>query len=273
VSVTEIFSHVKLKNNHIFSTLLKYALKFNKHQFMSRGGFLVKKLKVLVADDDPNVCEIIRLYFQKNNFEVIEAQNGKEAIEKFESDKPDIILLDIMMPELDGYDVCKYIRNKTDVPIIMLSAKDEEFDRIIGLEIGADDYVTKPFSPREVIARIKAIFRRIPDEQKSKETDRDVYIFDLLKVDPKRRAVTVNGVKLFFRPKEFDLLFYLIQNEKAVLTRQQLLEHVWGFDFIGDIRTVDVHIKRIRQELASQGIECVHTVWGVGYRFEYTSKG
>ncbi|WP_088104755.1 response regulator transcription factor [Halalkalibacter urbisdiaboli] len=224
--------------------------------------------KVLIADDDPNVCEIIRLFFSENNFEVIEASNGHEALSLFESTNPDIILLDIMMPGMDGYEVCREIRKKADIPIIMLSAKDEEFDRILGLEIGADDYVTKPFSPREIIARIKAIFRRTTVKNSTElEHNEEIYQFKPFKIDVKKREVIVDGTPLFFRPKEFDLLLYLIRHSNAVLTRDQLLEHVWGFDFEGDIRTVDVHVKRIRNEFAKHQIDCIHTVWGVGYQF------
>ncbi|MDG5789575.1 response regulator transcription factor [Evansella sp. AB-P1] len=229
--------------------------------------------KVLIADDDPNVHEILGLYLTENQYEVIHANNGKEAISLFSKEKPDIILLDIMMPDIDGYDVCKEIRKTADVPIIMLTAKDEEFDRILGLEIGADDYITKPFSPREVITRIKVIFRRLPSiQQKNDTSQEELYDFKLFTISVKERVVTVNGKKLFFRPKEFELLLYLVRHSNAVLTREQLLEHVWGFDFFGDIRTVDVHIKRIRDEFSQHNINCIHTVWGVGYQFQHSKK-
>lgn len=229
----------------------------------------MSNLTVLIADDDPNVCEIIRLYFTDNNFHVIEANSGQEALDLYESSKPDIILLDIMMPDMDGYEVCKQIRKKTDIPIIMLSAKHEEIDKILGLEIGADDYVTKPFSPREVIARIKAIFRRIPAKTNAElEKEEEIYQFASFIITVKRREVSVGEDKLFFRPKEFDLLLFLVQHSNAVLTREQLLEQVWGFDYEGDIRTVDVHVKRIRNEFAKYNIQCIHTVWGVGYQFQ-----
>ncbi|WP_078553675.1 response regulator transcription factor [Bacillus alkalicellulosilyticus] len=234
----------------------------------------MNNLTVLVADDDPYVCEIIRLFFTDNNYTVIEANNGRDALSLFESENPDIVLLDIMMPDIDGYEVCKEIRKKTDTPIIMLSAKDEEFDRILGLEIGADDYVTKPFSPREIIARIKAIFRRtsarpLGDERSVEE---EIYTFSSFSIAVLQRKVDVQGTSLTLRPKEFDLLLYLVRHPNAVLTREQLLEHVWGFDFVGDIRTVDVHIKRIRTEFAKHHIDCIHTVWGVGYQFQEKEK-
>ncbi|MBU9712807.1 response regulator transcription factor [Evansella tamaricis] len=228
----------------------------------------MKQLKVLIADDDPNVCEILSLYLKENQHDVVEANNGQQAISLFDSENPDIILLDIMMPDMDGFEVCKEIRKKSTIPIIMLTAKDEEFDRILGLEIGADDYVTKPFSPREVMARMKAIFRRLPTmENTSSEENQEDYNFKSFSISVKKREVLVNKTRLFFRPKEFDLLLYLIRHSNAVLTRDQLLEKVWGFDFIGEVRTVDVHIKRIRDEFAKHNIHCIHTVWGVGYQF------
>jgi len=221
--------------------------------------------KVLIADDDPNVCEIIRIYLQENHFNVIEASDGEQALSLFETEKPDIILLDVMMPGLDGFDVCRQIRKKTEVPIIMLSAKAEELDRILGLEMGADDYVTKPFSPREVLARIKAVFRRTSHQ--GQEEKEETFKFRDLLIHVKKREVKLNETVLFFRPKEFDLLVYLIRHKHIVVTREQLLEHVWGYDFIGDIRTVDVHIKRIRSEFEPFNFQCIKTVWGVGYQF------
>lgn len=240
-----------------------------------QGGCDLKTVKVLIADDDPNVHEIIGLFLKENNYDVINASNGNEAISLFETSNPDIILLDIMMPDINGYEVCKEIRKKSNVPILMLTAKDEEFDRVLGLEIGADDYVTKPFSPREVVARIKAILRRLP--AKKNEIDKDNiedehYQFDNVKISVNQREILVNGKTLFFRPKEFDLLLYLIRNQNMVHTRDRLLEHVWGFDFYGDIRTVDVHIKRIRDEFSQHGINCIHTVWGVGYQFKSNKR-
>ncbi|MCD8511874.1 MAG: response regulator transcription factor [Bacillus sp. (in: Bacteria)] len=233
----------------------------------------MSNVKVLIADDDPNVCEIIGLYLKENHYEVVEANNGKDAIELFDTHQPDIILLDIMMPDIDGYEVCKEIRKKSTVPIIMLTAKDEEFDKVLGLEIGADDYVTKPFSPREVIARIKAIFRRMPAITETKETNENYYRFDKFTVSVNEREITVGNTKLFFRPKEFDLLLHLIRHPNVVHTREKLLEQVWGYDFAGDIRTVDVHIKRIRDEFGAHNIEAIHTVWGVGYQFQSQSMG
>lgn len=225
-------------------------------------------MKVLVADDDPNVCEIIRLYFAKQQIQLLEATNGKQALDMVDSQKPDAIILDVMMPKMDGFEVCREIRKKHDIPIIMLTAKEEEFDRVLGLELGADDYVTKPFSPRELVARIKAIFRRMQPRDKIEEDQGKVFAFSRLKIDIDKREVLADGEKILFRPKEFDLLVHMAKSPGTVFTREQLLEQVWGYDYFGDIRTVDVHIKKIRQRLSGMNGECVHTVWGVGYKFE-----
>lgn len=226
--------------------------------------------KVLVADDDTNVLEIIRLYFSQQQIDLIEAHDGSEAVALAEREKPDAIILDVMMPKMDGYQACRKIRKTMDTPIIMLSAKGEEFDRVLGLELGADDYVTKPFSPRELVARIKAIFRRMqPRTNEEKEAESaNVLQFQDLHIDLQGRQVTVSGEKVAFRPKEFDLLVFLARSPGSVFTREQLLERIWGYDFFGDIRTVDVHVKKIRQHLAKLPYECIHTVWGVGYKFE-----
>ncbi|GAB7386745.1 response regulator transcription factor [Bacillaceae bacterium] len=227
--------------------------------------------KVLVADDDPNVCEIIRLYFEKQQIKMVEAHDGAAALELIEKEKPDVVILDVMMPKMDGYETCREIRKKYDIPIIMLTAKGEEFDRVLGLELGADDYVTKPFSPRELIARIKAIFRRMQPRMHAPGETKTVYEFDGLVIDVNRREVLVNGEKVNFRPKEFDLLVHLAKSPGSVFTREQLLEQVWGYDFIGDIRTVDVHVKKVRQKLSQLQHEYIQTVWGVGYKFEVGS--
>jgi two-component system response regulator ResD len=235
----------------------------------------MQRFKVLVADDDTNVCEIIRLYFKQQQIELVEANNGLTALELVEKESPDIIILDVMMPEMDGYEACREIRKNSDIPIIMLTAKGEEFDRVLGLELGADDYVTKPFSPRELVARIKAIFRRmqpriLPSEDSDTGT-KCVIEFDNLTIHIDRREVMVDGEKISFRPKEFDLLVHLAKSSGSVYTREQLLEQVWGYDFIGDIRTVDVHVKKVRQKLSQLKKEHIQTVWGVGYKFEVDS--
>lgn len=226
-------------------------------------------LKALVVDDDPNVCEIISLYFEQQQIALLEAHNGIEALETVEKESPDVIIMDIMMPGMDGFQVCREIRKKFDTPIIILSARGEEFDRVLGLELGADDYMTKPFSPRELNARIKAIFRRLqPRQPVPEDGGRCTYEFEGLTIHVERREVLVNGEKVNFRPKEFDLLVHMAKMPGNVYTREQLLEHVWGYDFIGDVRTVDVHVKKVRQKLSQLKNECIQTVWGVGYKFE-----
>ncbi|OIJ22411.1 DNA-binding response regulator [Anaerobacillus alkalidiazotrophicus] len=232
----------------------------------------MQQYKVLVVDDDPNVREIIRIYFKTQQIGLVEADDALLALELVEKEMPDIIILDVMMPKMDGFEVCREIRKKYDIPIIMLTAKTEEFDRVLGLELGADDYVTKPFSPRELIARIKAIFRRMQPKDHSYGSENGINIktlmFDNLTIHIDRREVLVHGEKITLRPKEFDLLVHLAKSTGNVFTREQLLEQVWGYDFIGDIRTVDVHIKKLRQKLLSLQKDCIQTVWGVGYKFE-----
>lgn len=236
----------------------------------SKGMKSMNRFKVLVADDDPNVIEIIRLYFEQQQIELIEANDGAQALQMVEKEEPDIILLDVMMPKMDGFEACREIRKKSDIPIIMLTAKGEEFDRVLGLELGADDYVTKPFSPRELVARIKAIFRRLQPRVEAGEQEEGSKVFDFkeLYIHLDRREVLVQGEKVAFRPKEFDLLVHMAKSPGSVFTREQLLEQVWGYDFMGDIRTVDVHVKKLRQKLSQLSHEYIHTVWGVGYKFE-----
>lgn len=231
-------------------------------------------MRVLIADDDPNVMEIVRLYFEQQQMELQEAQDGKQALQLVRTDAPDIVILDVMMPEMDGYETCREIRKISAVPIIMLTAKGEEIDRILGLELGADDYVTKPFSPRELVARIKAIFRRMdrePWNQLPEQGGTNGYHYGGLVIDLDKREVTAEGTNVILRPKEFDLLAYMAGAPGIVHTREQLLEHVWGYDFIGDIRTVDVHVKKVRNKLGDMQ-HCIQTVWGVGYKFEVENE-
>jgi two-component system response regulator ResD len=227
-------------------------------------------LKVLVADDDPNVCEIIRIYFEQQNIEMIEAYDGISALEMVEKEGPDLVILDIMMPKMDGFEACREILKRWNVPIIMLTAKGEEFDRVLGLELGADDYMTKPFSPRELVARMKAIFRRMQPRSTANEEQQEITVYDYegLAIQVQKREVVSNGERIALRPKEFDLLVYLAKSPGLVFTREQLLELVWGYDFIGDIRTVDVHVKNVRKKLNQPDREYIQTVWGVGYKFE-----
>ncbi len=226
------------------------------------------KQKVLVIDDEENVCELISLYFGKAGYEVLCARDGAEGLEKARQERPDILILDLMLPGMDGLDVCKEIRKTSNMPIIMLSARVDEVDRVLGLEIGADDYVTKPFSPRELLARVKAVLRRAayipsPDEQQ-------VLTLPGLTVSRASREVVIGDEKVELTPKEFDLLWFLASNKNKVFTRQQLLEQVWAYQgFYGDERTVDQHVKRLRRKIEIPSSPCrITTIWGVGYKFE-----
>ena len=224
--------------------------------------------KILVADDDLNICELLRLYLEKEGFEVVMAHDGEEAIAKFESEKPSLILLDIMMPKLDGWQVCRQIRQKSDCPIIMLTAKGETFDKVLGLELGADDYVVKPFDTKEIVARIKAVLRRSGPAGTPAGEVKEVS-YDKLTVNMTRYELKVDGKVVEAPPKELELLFHLASNPNRVFTRDQLLDEVWGFEYYGDSRTVDVHIKRLREKLEGVSDQwSLKTVWGVGYKFE-----
>ncbi len=223
--------------------------------------------KILIVDDDENICELLNLYLKKNGFDTIIAYSGRQAVDYAEKFTPDLILLDIMLPELDGWQVCREIRKKSEVPIIMLTAKGETFDKILGLELGADDYVTKPFDTKEIIARIKAVLRRSNDNE-SKEKIQEVR-FNKLKINLTNYELVVNEKRIDTPPKELELIYHLASNPNRVYTRDQLLDEVWGFDYYGDSRTVDVHVKRLREKLENVSDEwCLKTVWGVGYKFE-----
>ena len=224
--------------------------------------------KILVADDDLNICELLRLYLEKEGFEVVMAHDGEEAVARFESEKPSLILLDIMMPKLDGWQVCRQIRQKSDCPIIMLTAKGETFDKVLGLELGADDYVVKPFDTKEIVARIKAVLRRSGPAGAAANEVKEVS-YDKLTVNMTRYELKVDGKVVDAPPKELELLFHLASNSNRVFTRDQLLDEVWGFEYYGDSRTVDVHIKRLREKLEGVSDQwSLKTVWGVGYKFE-----
>ena len=225
--------------------------------------------KILVCDDDKNICELLRLYLEKDGYTVIIANDGEQALDKFRIEQPELILLDIMMPKLDGWQVCREIRKKSDCPIIMITAKGETFDKVLGLELGADDYVTKPFDPKEIVARIKAVLRRVhPASQESSETAKEVK-YDNLVVNMTKYELKVSGKVVDTPPKELELLFYLASNPNHVFTRDQLLDKVWGFEYYGDSRTVDVHVKRLREKLEGVSQEwSLKTVWGVGYKFD-----
>ena len=228
--------------------------------------------KILIADDEAHIREILRVYFIKEGFEVIEAEDGQQALLKVERESPNIVLLDIMMPVMDGITACEEIRRRFDIPIIMLTAKDEDDDRILGLEKGADDYITKPFNPREVVARIKAVLRRSGGFQKL--NDKRKLNFDGLSIDRERMEVVAGGKTITFTTKEFELLYFLASTPGKVYSRNQLLESIWGYTYFGDTRTVDTHIKRIRQKLAipKDSTWDIDTVWGVCYKFELKTR-
>lgn len=223
--------------------------------------------KILIVDDDENICELLRLYLEKDGFETVVANDGEQAVKMASQYRPDLILLDIMLPGLDGWQVCREIRKTMETPIIMLTAKGETFDKILGLELGADDYVTKPFDTKEVIARIKAVLRRSNDNDKQNQVNEVRY--DKLSINLTNYELVVNGVRIDTPPKELELIYHLASNPNRVYTRDQLLDEVWGFDYYGDSRTVDVHVKRLREKLENVSEEwSLKTVWGVGYKFE-----
>lgn len=223
--------------------------------------------KILIVDDDENICELLRLYLEKDGFETVVANDGEQAVDYAAKYTPDLILLDIMLPKLDGWQVCREIRKSSDVPIIMLTAKGETFDKILGLELGADDYISKPFDTKEVIARIKAVLRRSSDKDKASQIQEVKY--DKLRINLTNYELEVNGVKINTPPKELELIYHLASNPNRVYTRDQLLDEVWGFDYYGDSRTVDVHVKRLREKLENVSDRwSLKTVWGVGYKFE-----
>ncbi|MEE1002842.1 MAG: response regulator transcription factor [Acutalibacteraceae bacterium] len=222
--------------------------------------------KVMVVDDDNNICEYLRLYLEKEGFGVEIYHDGKTAVDNFSKFDPAIILLDVMMPNMDGWQVCREIRKQSQVPIIMITAKGETFDKVLGLELGADDYVVKPFEAKEVIARIKAVLRR--SGYNDAETVKKVE-YDKLTVNLTNYEMTVNGKAVDTPPKELELIYHLASNPNKVYTRDQLLDEVWGFDYYGDSRTVDVHVKRLREKLEGVSDKWeLKTVWGVGYKFE-----
>ncbi|MCK8827595.1 response regulator transcription factor [Natroniella acetigena] len=224
----------------------------------------MSKDKILIIDDDKNICQILKEYFEFENFQVVIANDGAEGLEEAESENPNLIILDIMLPEIDGWKICQKLRPQNDTPIIILSAKTKETDRITGLELGADDYVTKPFSPKEVVARAKAVLRRTDRD----ETDSDSLQYPKLKINKSYRAVNVGTEQISLTPKEFDLLWTLAAAPRQVFPREKLLRKVWGYDYFGDIRTVDTHIKSLRKKLGAETSDYIQTVWGVGYKFE-----
>lgn len=216
---------------------------------------------ILVVDDEKNIVELAKLYLEKEGYRVEDARDGAEALAKIKSLQPALIVLDLMLPEIDGWEVCRRVRRESDIPIIMLTARGDDVDKIVGLELGADDYLTKPFNPRELVARVRAVLRRY---QKATRPERIVKIGQVT-IDPQRREVKVKGKPIELRTKEFDLLLTLARHKGIVLSRDQLLDMVWGYDFYGQTRTVDVHIAHLREKLAGSGL-VIDTVWGIGYK-------
>lgn len=224
------------------------------------------KLKVMIVDDDVNIAELLRLYLDKDGYDTVMAHSGRDAVRLFEETNPDLVLLDIMLPGMDGWQVCREIRKKSQTPVIMLTAKGETFDKVLGLELGADDYIVKPFDTKEVLARIKAVLRRFVKEDGKEKKEVNL---EGLYINMENYELVIKGKKVEVPPKEMELLYFLASNPDRVFTRDQLLDSVWGFEYFGDSRTVDVHIKRIREKV--EGVSdkwSLKTVWGVGYKIE-----
>lgn len=223
-------------------------------------------IKILVVDDEKRIVDLVKKYLEREGFSVDEAFNGQQALNKISSSSYDLIILDLMLPIVDGWTVCKDIRQKYDTPIIMLTARGEEFDKVLGFELGADDYVVKPFSPRELTARVKALLRRIVSKE---DEESEILAFPELMIDPISRVVKVNNKEVALTPKEFDLLYFLAKNKGKVFSREKLLKEVWGYDFYGSLRTIDTHIKQLREKLGrSKAASYISTIWGIGYKFE-----
>lgn len=228
------------------------------------------KYRILIVDDDHNIANLIQLYLEKESYETVIANDGMEAITCFETQPPDLVLLDIMMPKLDGYDTLREIRKKSNIPAIMLTAKGETFDKVLGLELGADDYIVKPFDNKELLARIKAVLRRYhQDNSQSGES----IVYPNLNINVSDYTLTYHGQRLEIPPKEFELLLFLASNPNQVFTREQLLDNVWGYDYVGETRTVDVHIKRLREKFTNNDPWDIKTVWSVGYKFSTHQEG
>ena len=231
------------------------------------------KQKILIVDDDNNIAELISLYLTKECFECMIVNDGKSALKEFSSFRPDLVLLDLMLPGVDGYEVCRKIRYKSNTPIIMLSAKGEVFDKVLGLEMGADDYMIKPFDSKELVARVKAVLRRFtpepaPTVSLPASAPAKIAEYPDLVINLTNYSVTYRGTTLDMPPKEIELLYFLASQPNQVFTREQLLDHIWGYEYAGDTRTVDVHIKRIREKISDNENWSIATVWGVGYKFE-----
>ncbi|MSS64163.1 response regulator transcription factor [Velocimicrobium porci] len=234
---------------------------------------MATKQKILVVDDDENIAELISLYLIKECFDTLIVNDGEEALKQFKEYKPNLILLDLMLPGIDGYEVCREVRKTSSVPIIMLSAKGEIFDKVLGLELGADDYMIKPFDSKELVARVKAVLRRFHEPTQIIETPSasqtgDYVEYPDLIINQSNYSVLYYGETIEMPPKELELFYFLASHPNQVFTREQLLDHIWGYEYIGDTRTVDVHIKRLREKIKDHNSWSLSTVWGIGYKFE-----
>lgn len=234
---------------------------------------MAAKQKILIVDDDTNIAELISLYLTKECFDTRMVEDGEQALLAFEQYEPDLILLDLMLPGIDGYQVCRQIRTKSNVPIIMLSAKGEVFDKVLGLELGADDYIIKPFDSKEMVARVKAVLRRYQPVSVSSPAEKNIKCVEYtdLTINLTNYSVVYMGQNIDMPPKELELLYFLAVSPNQVFTREQLLDNIWGYDYIGDTRTVDVHVKRIREKIKDCNEWSIATVWGIGYKFEVKS--
>lgn len=231
------------------------------------------KQKIMIVDDDSSIAELISLYLLKECYDTLIVEDGEEALKQFGEYAPNLVLLDLMLPGIDGYEVCRELRKTSKVPIIMLSAKGEVFDKVLGLELGADDYMIKPFDSKELVARVKAVLRRFTEEPEKKETfpnekQGECVIYEDLLINQTNYAVTYLGQQVEMPPKELELLYFLASHPNQVFTREQLLDHIWGYEYIGDTRTVDVHVKRVREKIKDRANWSIATVWGIGYKFE-----
>lgn len=230
---------------------------------------MVSKQKILIVDDDNNIAELISLYLTKECFETRIVNDGEEALRATKTFNPNLILLDLMLPGMDGYQVCREVRQKSNVPIIMLSAKGEVFDKVLGLELGADDYIIKPFDSKELVARVKAVLRRYNVEKTAPAANKGKCVeYPDLEINQTNYSVIYKGEQVDMPPKELELLYFLAASPNQVFTREQLLDHIWGYEYIGDTRTVDVHIKRLREKIKDHDKWSISTVWGIGYKFE-----
>ena len=233
---------------------------------------MASKQKILIVDDDNNIAELVALYLTKECFEAKIVNDGEQALKEFHAFHPNLILLDLMLPGIDGYQVCREIRHVSDIPIIMLSAKGETFDKVLGLELGADDYVIKPFDSKELVARIRAVLRRFNVKSPAVPSNEKSVSYPDLTVNLTNYSVTYMGRQVDMPPKELELLYFLASSPNQVFTREQLLDHIWGYEYIGDTRTVDVHIKRLREKIKDHPSWSIATVWGIGYKFEVKSE-